>query len=808
MFISLKWKAIILTTLLLLGLSFLFAHLADRQLSNLAHAQRSENYLRYHSEIKGLLSQSSRHLLQLSDLIPLMQGGTDIKSTLNQHWEYIQINWALEGISLYNHQGSLVARRGNTTTRLPHKIIVDVLRETTPQGLMQCAQYCVQTLVIPLFDRAGNTNVLQLDTAIADLLIAFKDVTQSDIGILADINDKTPSTLQLKRWQRQLSGLTNRDYNQPLLETLSQQYSLAQLLASNRTIEFKGKRYEVGLIDAEARANNSVYFVVIADISNQHQFINDAIKTHISGGISAIILCSLLITAMLWQPITRLRRQAELLPLLSEGKFSFVREALQRKDRRAWFPDELDILDQTEVEVSTQLEKMQGKIQENTDELTNLAMYDSLTGLANRRHMMQCLKTMLDNSMVNSHIFGLLFLDLDNFKRINDSLGHRTGDELLRIVARRVKSCVRNQDMVARLGGDEFCVLIDNLRTERDGNVAAANILNILKNPVKLGNTEVIISASIGIVTAPRDGKTAEELLQHADLAMYKAKAQGRNSYQLFDQSMNLHAVEQLSLENELRRALVAQEFVVHYQPQINLNDNSIVSVEALVRWNHPRRGLLGPGYFVNILEETGLIVALGEWVLLTACQTLQRWLDLGLPPIKMCVNLSPRQFRDPKLFAMIEQTLAITRLQPQLLELEITESMLMEDIESHNRTLQQLKALGTSVAIDDFGTGYSSLSYLKSLPLDTLKIDRSFIADIPQSSADRDITAAIIAVAHKLKLHVVAEGIETSDQQAFLLSENCDLGQGYLFSRPIPESDMVELLRNSQILNQLGAAN
>ena len=673
---------------------------------------------------------------------------------------------------------------------------------------IQCRQHCVQTLVIPLLDSQGGTNVLQLDTAIADMLIAFSDVTQSDIGILADIDDQTPDALRLNHWQRQLSSLTNRDYNQPLLEALSQQYPLEQMLTNNQTFEFADKLYEVGLIDAQARANNSAYFVVIADISNQHRFINDAIATHISGSISAIILCSLLIAVMLWQPITRLRRQAELLPLLSQGKFSFVRESLQRKGRRAWFPDELDILDRSEIEVSTQLEKMQGKIQENTDELTNLAMYDSLTGLANRRQMMQCLNTLIEDSLDKGRVFALLFLDLDNFKRINDSLGHRAGDELLRVVARRIESCVRQQDIVSRLGGDEFCVLIDNLRKERDGSVAAANILNILKNPIKLGKTEVIISASIGIVTAPHDGRTTEELLQHADQAMYKAKAKGRNSYQLFDQTMNLHAVEQLSLENELRRALVAQEFVLHYQPQVNLNNNCMVSVEALVRWNHPRRGLLGPGYFVNILEETGLIIPLGEWVLLTACQTLQRWLDLGLPPIKMCVNLSPRQFRDPKLFAMVEQTLAVSRLRPQLLELEITESMLMEDIESHNRTLQQLQALGTSVAIDDFGTGYSSLSYLKNLPLDTLKIDRSFIADIPQSNADRNITAAIIAVAHKLKLQVVAEGIETSEQQAFLLGEQCDLGQGYLFSRPIPDTDMVELLRDSQTLNQLGAPN
>ena len=815
MYISLKWKAIALTSTLLLGLSVYFAYLGNHQLQSLSQSQRTESYLRHKNELAGLLNQSYIHLLQLSDLIVLMQSEDNnkkshIENILNMHWEYIQINWGLEGAVLYNENRQQIASWGNAQMASEEKDLLVTSVNATPTTSVNCQQQCIQYVTVPILDNHNQLHALQLGTSIADMLLAFQNITQADVGI---ITSSAPATAT-NGWLDNVIALTQRENNMPILQALAKQYTLNDLRKNNITMPFNDKTYIAGLIAIPTDYNNPqlshnqnlAYFIVIEDISREENYISQAYQRHIKGGLTSIIISSLLITFMLWKPIIRLRQQAELLPQLSKGKFDTVREKLKKNHGNSWFPDEIDILDRTQIEVSGQLEDMQKRIEDHTKELKNLALFDSLTGLANRPNLLQNINQSLSVSNIQEKHFAILFLDLDNFKRVNDSLGHRAGDELLQVVAKRLHSCIRNSDIIARLGGDEFCIMLNNIRSTDDGNNVAANILSVLKNPIRLTNTEVIVSASIGIVYAPDDGTSAEELLQNADLAMYKAKAQGRNKFQPFDHQMNLNAVQQLSLETELRQAVIEQQFVLFYQPKVDLKTNKITSVEALVRWQHPQKGLLAPNHFVTILEETGLIVVLGEWIMLKACETLKSWIDTGMPAIKMAVNLSPRQFADPKLYSMIEQTISLSKLPANLLELEITESMVMGDIENNNRILKDLQKLGVSVAIDDFGTGYSSLSYLKSLPVDTLKIDRSFIMDIPEDEADMEITAAIIAVAHNLKLQVVAEGIETSEQQSFLLERGCDLGQGYLFSRPLPEDDLVELIKTSERIIKLSS--
>jgi diguanylate cyclase (GGDEF)-like protein/PAS domain S-box-containing protein len=418
--------------------------------------------------------------------------------------------------------------------------------------------------------------------------------------------------------------------------------------------------------------------------------------------------------------------------------------------------------------------------------METLALYDSLTGLANRRLFIDRLDHAIKSNHRNRNRCALFFLDLDKFKRINDTLGHQAGDELLLIIAERLRSCVRKQDTVARLGGDEFTILLEDISDiDKVANIAKI-ILHSLKQPIKLGQQEVIVSTSIGITLSPDDSLCSETLMRNADLALYLAKEKGRDGYCFFTEDLNIRAKRLLTIENELRQAIQNDNFQLLFQPQINLRNSEICRVEALIRWQHPERGEILPSEFISIAEETGLIVQIGEWVLHKACQRIRELQDLTGREISVAVNLSPRQFNDPRLVDIVSEALAESSLKPHHLEIEVTESMLMQDITTVIAQLNRIKSTGSTITIDDFGSGYSSLSYLKSLPVDILKVDQGFVNDIPDDLNAMEITSAVIAVAHKMGLKVIAEGVETIDQRDFLVINKCDYAQGYFFSRPL----------------------
>jgi len=432
------------------------------------------------------------------------------------------------------------------------------------------------------------------------------------------------------------------------------------------------------------------------------------------------------------------------------------------------------------------------QLKEARQQMEQLAYIDSLTGLANRLLFRDRLEQVLKAVQRNKTHAALLYLDLDQFKRVNDSLGHDVGDALLMKVAERLRQCVRHQDTVARMGGDEFVMLLTDVDDMAGASAVARKVLQHMAKPMHLLKHEIIITPSIGITLAPHDSLNADILLKNADLAMYRAKASGRNNYQFFTKEMNSKILEHLLIEGELKNAIEQGLLVLHFQPQMDIKSGNLVGIEALVRWQHPEKGLIPPDDFIPVAETTGLIVALGEWVLYSACRSIRNMETAGLPSVKLAVNLSPRQFQDPNLIDMIQNVLDKTGFKPIQLELEITETMLMNNLSYAIDVLNEIKALGIAVSIDDFGTGYSSLSYLKRLPIDALKVDRSFIKDIPEDKDDMEITAAIIAMAHKLKLGVVAEGIETDAQWEFLKKNKCNVGQGYLFSKPLTAKDLM----------------
>ena len=424
-----------------------------------------------------------------------------------------------------------------------------------------------------------------------------------------------------------------------------------------------------------------------------------------------------------------------------------------------------------------------------------LAFYDSLTTLPNRSMFSKLLKQAISLARRDGKQLAVLFVDLDRFKNINDTLGHEAGDLLLQEVAKRLQSCLRESDTVARLGGDEFVILLPALRDAADVEVVAHKILAATsKSFVALGQ-EFRVTASVGVSTYPKDGEDEQSLMKNADIAMYQAKEDGKNHFQFYSVQMNTNSFERLALESSLRRALDHGEFQLHYQPKIDARTGGIVGIEALLRWQHPELGMVAPAKFIPIAEETGLIVSIGKWVLKTACAQNVAWQQAGLPHLNMAVNLSRRQFSDEGLLRDITSILEETGMSPDLLELEITESTLMHDVDKAMRTLKAFRDMGVRLAIDNFGTGYSSLSNLRQFPVDTIKIDGSFIRDLSDHAENRGIAEAIIAMGRTLSLTVIAEGVETKAQVDFLRERACDEFQGFYFSKAVTAEKFAELL-------------
>ena len=435
------------------------------------------------------------------------------------------------------------------------------------------------------------------------------------------------------------------------------------------------------------------------------------------------------------------------------------------------------------------------------EQLEYQASHDGLTGLPNRNLLADRIGQALTYAERYRKLAAVLFVDLDHFKFINDSLGHDMGDRLLQIAGQRLTECVRTIDTVARHGGDEFVLVLPDLTESEDAAKVAQKMQNALGQPFKIGEHEFVVSCSTGISIYPRDGEDAQTLLKNADVAMYRAKEHGRNNFQFYTNELNNKVVARMAMEKHLRRALERNEFVLHYQPQVDLRSGRITGMEALIRWNSPELGFVPPDNFIYLAEETGLIVPIGEWVIRTACAQNKAWQDAGLTPLVMAINLSPRQFRQEGLAESIAAIVQDTGLEPRYLELEIIESLVMHDVDSALAILRKLKELGALLTMDDFGTGYSSLSYLKRFPFGKMKIDKSFVRDITSDPDSAAITRAIITMAHSLNLKVIAEGIETEGQLGYLRSQSCDEMQGFYFSRPVTAPEFEKLLREKRQL-------
>jgi len=805
LFFSLKWKTLAIISLVFALAFVILSYIIYTEGTRLFQNQIAES-IRNNST--ALLWENRRNLIEIGTSISLMSKGPESENSkeglikyLDNNWDLMELEWGLESLLIYD-----LATEESLFWGLDNKLnIKDFLQRDTAKGpstRIICTDRCSIYAKVPMFFISGEKKYLFIGAGLVDFILNFAHNNQLKAALVRPQQGKGKADDNITPWGMQIAGMTDRKHYFPIVRQLSQEASFEEVKQEGKIIVLEDNtHYYLYAIALQQDAENTDYLLLANDISTEKQRVYD---TMINGGIITLIsLLSavVLIFYVLNDPMRRIQQQAKLLPLLAKKKFEEVREKTNQNTRHRFIHNELDVLENTAVELSTELEKLHKEIEIRAEELERMALYDVLTGLANRRMFVEQLNALIKNAQKHTERFGVVFIDLDNFKRINDTLGHDIGDELLIEVSNRLKTAVRDTDVVARLGGDEFTLLLPQLKSLKDAKLALDKVLEQFQRPVVLNKNDYKITPSIGAAIGPDNGVASEDLMRCADMAMYKAKRNGKNCYFFFTNEMNDALQKEIKLEGELLDAIDAREFRLYYQPIVDLSSGKVVGVEALLGWLHPQRGLLAPFHFIDMLENNGQIVALGSQIFELACLGKLYLNHFGLEDIRVSLNVSAKQFNDPLLLDKLQDALDTHNINPDAFQIEITEQTLMTNIEKQAKTIRHLQEIGFKIAIDDFGTGYSSLAYLKELPLDTLKIDRSFIKDIPYEKNDMEIVSAVTAMAKKINIKVVAEGIEIQDHEEFLKKIECEFGQGYLYSKPESISKIVAYCKAAGLL-------
>ncbi len=804
-FISLRWKTAYLFLLLLIAV---FSTLSWRLHSHLQHhlnQQLQTIGAEQAGQINQFLLRNERELLAAAeglglDLNDVGTAGTPVATAtqraaaLEKNWSELQRMWQLASLQVVDNGGSATLQLGAPAPAdYARRWAKTVYNTREPTTTLLCYQRCRLYAAAPLLAAAADKTII-VSRDLATEIGQLNGFTSSATGI---IELDTATGIDIPAWNARIITFTDTETNVPLLQSVSQSIDRRHALLQPQKVSVGQKTFAVSLYPNRSSSNLNAVFVALKDISNTHGSLLGNIQFNLllSLALAAVFAAWLIILS--WRHIDRFKLHAELLPRLGQKQFQEVRERIAARRRPTQFKDELDVLDDAVTTLSFQLESLEKTVDVRAKEMERLSLFDPLTGLANRNLFQYELQRDAQRLEQHEGMLAVLLLDLDKFKRINDSLGHQQGDMLLGKIGERLKHATKTLGLVARLGGDEFAVLVRRVKKYPQISVLTQKVLDLIHQPIALNNESILVSCSVGVCIA-RKYESATDLVKHAELAMYKAKESGGNSFRVFDQSMAAEAHNTLSLESEIRRALKNREFTLYLQPKVNM-DNGVEGFESLVRWDHPDRGILPPGEFIPAMENMGLISELDNWVLEASCRQLKTWQAFH-PNISIAVNISSTHFTDKNFLAFLHNCLQKYPINPSQLELEITETLLMENMNAGLEIINHIKELGVSIAIDDFGTGYSSLSYLKRLPVDTLKIDREFIKDIPESGSDMQISSVIIFLAKQLNFKVVAEGVETSEQLVFLKANQCDLAQGFYFSEPIPAHKAMIILESQRL--------
>ncbi|MEZ7227762.1 EAL domain-containing protein [Alteromonas sp. DY56-G5] len=738
-------------------------------------------------------------MITLIDIISHKSGGNadsleSLQQTLSGLSEYLTLNFQVESLYLFDEHG-VVGNPLQPVNKTIEKLVNTTRASFESRSLLSCDSVCTHYISIPIMANGETLPVIVVSTSMRELLYLFSRAT--DVHKVAVVQHKeTSSELSELRVASQVSA-ANRQYFQSLFDALPDNWRVDDLVIRGMNVALDNQQLLVSLLPFNHASGDHPYLLIVQDVSamvrqnEQYQYIV------ISSAVALFFIFSSLLYLFLNQYRIRLLDVSERLPMLAEHKFSefYTIAAKRRKSPIFKFTDELDVVEDAANNLARQLESFDGQMAINTAKLEKMAMFDVLTGLPNRNMLTFQIEKQLASSIRDDRLVALMFMDLDDFKKVNDSHGHDVGDKLLKAAAMRISKPIRESDIASRFGGDEFVILLSNIESKKHVDTVAKKLIEEFKEPIIVDGVTFYVSISIGIAITNHSRATPVELLRHADIAMYEAKAKKGAEYRVYDATMNLKVMQKVELESEAREALRDNQFSLALQPQIEMHTGRLVGFEALLRWQHPKKGNISPADFIPLLENTSFMLELDYWVITRSTYLIRELKNSGYPDVKMAINLSAGQFLDPSLPEFLQQQIIKNDIAPDQVCLELTETVLVSDIKRATTIMQNIRDMGCMLAIDDFGTGYSSLSYLKSLPADYIKIDRSFVANIASSADDRNIVHSTISMVRNMGMQVVAEGIETSEQYELLCHFDCNLGQGYLISRPIPEVNIWDVL-------------
>ena len=738
-------------------------------------------------------------MITLIDIISHKSGGNadsleSLQQTLSGLSEYLTLNFQVESLYLFDEHG-VVGNPLQPVNKTIEKLVNTTRASFESRSLLSCDSVCTHYISIPIMANGETLPVIVVSTSMRELLYLFSRAT--DVHKVAVVQHKeTSSELSELRVASQVSA-ANRQYFQSLFDALPDNWRVDDLVIRGMNVALENQQLLVSLLPFNHASGDHPYLLIVQDVSamvrqnEQYQYIV------ISSAVALFFIFSSLLYLFLNQYRIRLLDVSERLPMLAEHKFSefYTIAAKRRKSPIFKFTDELDVVEDAANNLARQLESFDGQMAINTAKLEKMAMFDVLTGLPNRNMLTFQIEKQLASSIRDDRLVALMFMDLDDFKKVNDSHGHDVGDKLLKAAAMRISKPIRESDIASRFGGDEFVILLSNIESKKHVDTVAKKLIEEFKEPIIVDGVTFYVSISIGIAITNHSRATPVELLRHADIAMYEAKAKKGAEYRVYDATMNLKVMQKVELESEAREALRDNQFSLALQPQIEMHTGRLVGFEALLRWQHPKKGNISPADFIPLLENTSFMLELDYWVITRSTYLIRELKNSGYPDVKMAINLSAGQFLDPSLPEFLQQQIIKNDIAPDQVCLELTETVLVSDIKRATTIMQNIRDMGCMLAIDDFGTGYSSLSYLKSLPADYIKIDRSFVANIASSADDRNIVHSTISMVRNMGMQVVAEGIETSEQYELLCHFDCNMGQGYFISRPIPEVNIWDVL-------------
>ena len=803
-FVSVPVKLLVLVVGALLLLSAIFSYLSLSRLNQEFTQYQSDTLRKGNAQFSvqnSVLREQRRNWLEsFSDIVRLKeQPNFDVLvEEFSAQFDTLQMNQNVENVWIVSAENKKLYL-SNPIPAYVEKSIQQVQQLQKPVYQIYCRDQCFQLIAVPVLNGKGDMAIVAMAVSLVDMIYSINQALENELAIinfpsskqytsqqgktslvLADANFISSSDTQL------VSQLFNGNQKEVQLNTLKTQGIEVRLNESS---------YLINLIPIASTTEQDYYLALIDDVTiftlkhqhNRQQFLAFAL---------VILVALAIVVHFVASPLTRrLLVLSDVLPLLAKKEFDQFRQA--KIKREGTFIDELDILAAATTDLSFELEQLNIEVEQKTKELENIAMYDLLTGLPNRNMLNFHLRKSVMNLSRSNGKLAVLFLDLDDFKKVNDSHGHTDGDKLLIQAANRLRSSIRQIDLACRFGGDEFVVVLGHIDEYQEAEQVAKEILECFKEPIKINSSLFYVSTSIGIAFAEDEVVKAESLISHADIAMYEAKDDGGAQYHIYHESMYEKVAQRVMMEGEVRQALAKNQFSLSLQPQLEAKTKRLYGFEALLRWQHPERGMVSPEDFIPILENSEHMIELGYWVIRRCFELCQEFIEHGLSDVRIAINLSAGQFTDTHLVEYLQGLLTEFSLDAKHFELELTEQTLVKNIESAIGMMDELKVIGFSFAIDDFGTGYSSLAYLKKMPVDVIKIDKSFVFGMLENRADYQIIMSTIAMVKNLGLQVIAEGVETSAQLRSLTENDCDIIQGYYFSKPIPEAELFEFLEN-----------